>query len=140
MKTWAYWNTLFESELHALADPPPFAPDSPYMLTRAKQARLQVRESRSADAACKTFADTGSWPVMHADLRYAVCERVACARDLAVLLYVSQGRGIRNTVMRPPDLSLTPLPRVWRWFLLEWWEVAAPPTVRDMLLRERPGG
>ena len=138
MKTWAYWNTLMESELHSLADPPPFAPDSPYMLPAAKQARLQVRESGTADAACKAFADTGVWPVMHADLRYAICERLGCAHDLTLSLYVSQGKGSRNTVLRPPDLTLTPLPRVWRWFLLDWWQVAAPPAVRDMLLQAHP--
>jgi hypothetical protein len=138
MKTWAYWDTLLESELHSLAEQPPFAPDSPHLLTAEKQARLQVRESGAADSACKVFADTGAWPVMHADLRYAVCERLGCARDLAVLLYVSQGRGSQHTVIRPPDLALTPLPLVWRWFLLEWWQVAAPATVRGMLLQERP--
>ena len=137
MKTWAYWTDLLDSTLHALAVKPPFDSHSPYLRKTVAQIRLMVRESSAADSACKVFADTGAWPVMHDDLRYAVCERLGVARDLATLLYLSQGRGIRRMVVRPPDMRLTPLPQVWRWFLLDWWENACPPVVRSKLLAAR---
>ena len=89
-----------------------------------------VQYDALAEAACESLVLDGVWPDMEPEVRYAVTCRLDTVCELASDLYFAQGIRTR-IVLRPPDLAVTPMSEVWKFFLIDWWQRACPKPVSD---------
>lgn len=139
-KSWCYWMELIKGERLKLCDAYPYPLGSPWSLSEKEQGHLLVQNDDAACAACERLILDGKWPDMEPEVRYAVTCRLETAEDLAANLYFAQGTRTR-VVLRPPDMSITPINEVWKFFLIDWWIRSRPRHVEEyqdkVLLRKR---
>lgn len=119
-KSWAYWMYQLEGEKDKMCDHLPYSVWSQWSFSDEEIDSLLERYCADTDEVCEQFALNGEWPGMTPEVRYSVWRRLNTASDLVLKLYLTQGTRTR-TVIRPPDLSITPIAEVRRFFLIVWW-------------------
>lgn len=129
-KSWCYWMEFLKEERRKISDPVPFPYGSPWELPEEKTDALLVQYDALAEEACESLVLDGVWPDMEPEVRYAVACRLDTVCELAADLYFAQGIRTR-VVLRPPDLSITSMDQVWKFFLIDWWQRACPKPVSD---------
>lgn len=129
-KSWCYWMEFLQEERRKISDPVPYPYGSPWELPEEKTDALLVQYDALAEEACESLVLDGVWPDMEPEVRYAVACRLDTVCELAADLYFAQGIRTR-VVLRPPDLSITSMDQVWKFFLIDWWQRACPKPVSD---------
>lgn len=138
-KSWCYWMEFLQEERRKISDPVPYPYGSPWELPEEKTDALLIQYDALAEETCESLVLDGVWPDMEPEVRYAVACRLDTVCELASDLYFAQGIRTR-VVLRPPDLSVTPMSEVWKFFLIDWWQRACPKPVsdyRDSLLQKK---